>query len=556
MTFLFGGGDSHTSAQKLSGMSIQSSSQGLPIPIVFGQTRLTCNILWYGDFVATEHTEDVGGGKNFGPDVTSTTYTYTAGLILGLCEGPIAGVGKIWASKDKVTLTSLGFTAFLGTSDQAAWGYMTTNHPEEAYAYRGTAYLANAAFNLGNNAALPNLSFEVSGAGVLIFDDPIKVGINNLNGVAHGNGKFVVVTSNGSAGISTDAKSWTAHNIDASSSWSIFGGTTTTPGANWKSVSFGNNIFVAVGATPKAARSADGSKWYTSTVASGKQFVDIAFGNNIFCAVSSNSDCSATAANGASWAAGNLPFSNASAVAHDGVSFCTLKSSGNSCATAADGITWTSRALPATGNWVDIAGGNGIFVAITHNSNVAAYSNDHGATWAESDLPVGAKAISIGWNGIWFMVTTGDGLALYFTSDGVVWSLYSPSNACTFTDASSVAADDAGNFVAIGVAAHNRSGLLVHAASAGSLATTDVNPRDVIFPLLGDPNYGAGFPADKYTTFDAFAAYCDAQGLFVSPAYTSQTAAADMLTELALIGNSALVWSEGVLKIIPFSDEG
>ena len=160
MSFLFGGGSSGGSAPtKLAGMSIQSSSQGLPIPLVYGQTRVSGNLLWYGDFTAIKHTEKVGEGK---ASTTITTYTYTAGLIFGLCEGTQNSVGKIWSNKDISSLSGLELTFMAGDYTQTPWSYLTTNHPSEAFAYRGTAYVASGAFDLGSGNTVPNLSYELN----------------------------------------------------------------------------------------------------------------------------------------------------------------------------------------------------------------------------------------------------------------------------------------------------------------------------------------------------------------------------------------------------------
>lgn len=103
---LFGGGGqaTNTTAPVLGGIRVQTSAYGLPIPLVWGQNRIAANMLWYGDFQAIPHTttsSSGGGGKGGSPPAsTNTTWTYQAAMILGLCEGPIAGVGSIWADKD------------------------------------------------------------------------------------------------------------------------------------------------------------------------------------------------------------------------------------------------------------------------------------------------------------------------------------------------------------------------------------------------------------------------------------------------------------------------
>lgn len=169
MSFLFGKSKTISSTQtKLGAIRIQNSSQGVPIPIVFGQTRIAANSLWYGDFKSIAHTtSQSSGGKGGGGTTTeNTSYTYTVGLVLGLFEGPSVTssfIGKVWANKDLTTPVKLGLTEFQGTYSQAPWSYLTTAHPTQALGYRGIAYVATAAYDLGSSDSVPNLSWEVTG---------------------------------------------------------------------------------------------------------------------------------------------------------------------------------------------------------------------------------------------------------------------------------------------------------------------------------------------------------------------------------------------------------
>lgn len=158
--------------QRVGALRIQSSAYGLCIPLVWGTTRVSGNLVWYGDFAATAHTskEEVGGKGGGGGSVTvNTTYTYATALAMALCEGPIASIGPVWSAKSKTTLSDLGFSAFLGSYSQSAWTYLTSKHPAEALAYPGTCYVANGALSLGGSPNLPNLSFEVRGPRIVGF---------------------------------------------------------------------------------------------------------------------------------------------------------------------------------------------------------------------------------------------------------------------------------------------------------------------------------------------------------------------------------------------------
>ncbi|MCL2658782.1 MAG: phage tail protein [Betaproteobacteria bacterium] len=160
----FGGGTISTSESRVLSLQISQSSQGLAIPLVWGTTRLPGNLLWYDDFTAISHTStQSSGGKGGAPKQQSTTYTYTAAFVLGLCSGPITGVRKIWKDKDVTNAGALGLEVHTGALGQGAWAYLTTKHPDQALGYSGIAYVANGAFDLGSSSSPPNLAFEVQG---------------------------------------------------------------------------------------------------------------------------------------------------------------------------------------------------------------------------------------------------------------------------------------------------------------------------------------------------------------------------------------------------------
>lgn len=199
---LFGGGGNttiKTSDPMLGAIRIQTSAYGQPIPLLWGRTRITANLIWYGDFQAVPHTTTTssggGGGKGGGGgQVTSsnTTYTYQAAVAMGLCEGAVSAIGDVWAGKDQTDMGTLGLTLFGGASGQSPWGYLSTNHSAQAVAYPQTAYVAGASYQLDGSASLPNHSFEVSGplpySGTIPDANPKDVITDYLCNVSYGAG--------------------------------------------------------------------------------------------------------------------------------------------------------------------------------------------------------------------------------------------------------------------------------------------------------------------------------------------------------------------------------
>ncbi len=143
----------------LNGIQINQSIYGTPYPLIYGKVRTSPVLLWYGDFLATAHQQS-GGGKGGGGQTTS--YSYSAALIMGLCEGPITSAPTSYVDRSSIAdHTTLGWSLALGSAGQSVWSYLTTNHPNNAIGYSGTAYVFGGPFQLGSQASVPNSSFEI-----------------------------------------------------------------------------------------------------------------------------------------------------------------------------------------------------------------------------------------------------------------------------------------------------------------------------------------------------------------------------------------------------------
>ena len=158
------GGGSNAKQQKAVGsLQFQTSQHGGVIPLVYGTTRVSPNLIEYDDFKATPARQGAkgkggGGGKGGGQQ-----YNYSASVIMGVCQGPIVGIGAVWWDKNVGTLSSLPAALYLGNDGQAADSYWLTNHAGEALDYSGTANVVANNYAMGNTATLPNFSFEVHG---------------------------------------------------------------------------------------------------------------------------------------------------------------------------------------------------------------------------------------------------------------------------------------------------------------------------------------------------------------------------------------------------------
>lgn len=83
----------------------------------------------------------------------------------------------------------------------------------------------------------------------------------------------------------------------------------------------------------------------------------------------------------------------------------------------------------------------------------------------------------------------------------------------------------------------------------------DANPADVLYDLLTNPYYGlTRFPPARIGDLSVFRAYCQAAGLFCSPVIATQSAANQFVKDLMMATNSEIVWSGGLLTVVPYGD--
>lgn len=187
---------------RLSDINITASTEGAPIPRVYGRARFGGQLIWatrFKETVTTETQTSGGGGKGFGggggTTIETTTYSYSVSFAVGLCEGPVTRLGRVWADGKLLDLSKFKTRFYPGTETQAADPLIslkegTGNTP----AYRGLAYLVFEDMPLeqfGNR--IPQLQIEVWRA--LHAGDPNALD-NVVKGVAliPGSGEFVLAT--------------------------------------------------------------------------------------------------------------------------------------------------------------------------------------------------------------------------------------------------------------------------------------------------------------------------------------------------------------------------
>lgn len=165
---------------RLADLDVMASTEGAPIPRVYGRARLSGQVIWATKLeeLVTTRTETTGGGRTGGGKgggggggggaspvtvTTTTTYSYFANFAVGLCEGEIGRVGRIWADGNPLDVSGLNIRFYPGSETQPADGLIVAKEgAANASAYRGLAYVVFERLPLeGFGNRIPQLSFEI-----------------------------------------------------------------------------------------------------------------------------------------------------------------------------------------------------------------------------------------------------------------------------------------------------------------------------------------------------------------------------------------------------------
>jgi hypothetical protein len=150
---------------RLADLDVMASTEGAPIARLYGRARLSGEVIWATrlEEVVSSSTDKAGGKGGSGTRTTTTTYSYFANFAVGLCEGEIGHVARIWADGKLLDLGGINFRVYSGSQTQDPDALIIAKEgAEQAPAYRGLAYVVFERLpleNFGNR--IPQLAFEV-----------------------------------------------------------------------------------------------------------------------------------------------------------------------------------------------------------------------------------------------------------------------------------------------------------------------------------------------------------------------------------------------------------
>lgn len=154
------GGSSTIRGSRLQDARIPGADEGAGIIRVYGTARVGGTLIWATRF-DEEVTSERAGGKATGPRVE--TYRYFANFAVGLCEGPIAAIRRVWADGRELDLTDIQMRIHRGEANQQPDPLIEAKQGAgNAPAYRGLAYAVFERLPLdGFGNRIPILQFEV-----------------------------------------------------------------------------------------------------------------------------------------------------------------------------------------------------------------------------------------------------------------------------------------------------------------------------------------------------------------------------------------------------------
>lgn len=195
---LMGSGSETVETGKLDRMRVMGASEGSAIPRVFGRVRVPGNVIWTSNYLETV-TEYESGGKGAPKGPTTRAFSYSINVAIGICEGEISRVGRIWADGQIVNKSVLNLRVYTGSGDQLPDPAMSAIEADgEVPAYRGLAYVVFENLELepfGNR--VPQFTFEVIRAAQPVLTQDAASLADVVKGVAllPGSGEYSLATT-------------------------------------------------------------------------------------------------------------------------------------------------------------------------------------------------------------------------------------------------------------------------------------------------------------------------------------------------------------------------
>lgn len=177
---------------RLADLQVQASTEGAAIPLVYGTMRIAGQVVWAGPFTETTSVRRVGGKT--GPKVEERRYAIS--FAVALCEGPVSGIGRIWANGEVLDLSGVTMRLHTGGAAPEPDPLLASVLGPQAPAWPDIAYVVFEDLPLaGFGDRIPQLTFEVMRPAP---DRPGRAGLASLARAVTlipGSGEFAYATT-------------------------------------------------------------------------------------------------------------------------------------------------------------------------------------------------------------------------------------------------------------------------------------------------------------------------------------------------------------------------
>lgn len=159
---ILGAGSAPVEVGRARSLRIMSSTEGAPVPTVWGRMRVAGQVIWATRFLEHVRTSS-RGGKAAGGGQRVREYSYTVSFAVGLGEGPIDRIGRVWADGKLMDLVGVNWRLYRGDEEQLPDPKMeAVEGAGNVPAYRGLAYIVFEDLPVGAfGNRIPQINVEV-----------------------------------------------------------------------------------------------------------------------------------------------------------------------------------------------------------------------------------------------------------------------------------------------------------------------------------------------------------------------------------------------------------